>query len=353
VSVDGNQRLPRELEAATSKDLAGLNRRDKLQELPVSALNELMEEGRTKPLNEVESALQEEAEEIITEEIGLEDYLPPSKFLVPKPEPGSTADSILQSQHGTGRESGIYRSDVNSVVISTDFGEFNGTVDTNLLSTAFHELIHNDTYNRLTEADETLHSDRINGLNTQIEDINLLEIYRFELSDMAADMLDGIEPKESVIDEVSSQYKITKFELTQLSEDARDKIASLSEKYNSSGRNREDIVDEAYEIVQNDIDVYHLNSIETQPEKEAFAWLGSMYLTGDLEGKREQQAIGFPSYDREDEIEHELEALTGVYDNLVEHGNMESEEAMNYILEEVQPRKFGHKASKIREDLEN
>lgn len=348
MSVGGNQSLPSGLEAATSRDLTGLNRRDKLQELPVSALNKLMEEGRTEPLNEVESALQEEAEEIITEEIGLEDYLPPSRFLVPKPEPESRRNSILQSEHGTGRESGVYRSDVNSVVISTDFGKFNGIIDTNLLSTAFHELIHNDTYNRLTDTNEIPHSDQISGLNGQIEEISSLE-----LSDVAVEILDGVEPKESVIDEVSRQYKITKFELTQLSEDARDKIAGLSEKYNSSGQDREDIVDEAYEIVQNDIDVYHLRSIETQPEKEAFAWLGSMYLSGDLEGEREQLTIGFPGYDRGEEIKHELEALTGVYDNLVEHGNMESEEAMNYILEEVQPRKFDYKASKIRENLKN
>lgn len=83
------------------------------------------------------------------------------------------------------------------------------------------------------------------------------------------------------------------------------------------------------------------------------AWLGTMYLEADLEGEREHLDIGFSGYDREEEIKDELEGLVGIYDNLTKHGDMESEEALKYILEEVRPRKFDYKASKIRKSLEN
>ena len=326
------------------EDLRGLNRREKLEQFPVSAINKFKEEGKDELIRNLESALEDEAEEIITEELGLDDYIPPAEFIIPKSEQESPRAASMQKFFGQGPENGVYTSHNNSVLISTDYGRLNGIVENNILSTGFHELIHNDTYNRLTGAEEVLHPGLISG---QIEDISPLH-----KSDIAVEKFD-IEPKDSILDEIKKNYKISSFELANLSENARDRISELSDQYNSSKQNNTNIIEQAYEVVQDDIDVYHLNSLETQPEKEAFAWLGSMYLEGDLEGERNQLDRTFAGYEKGDEIKDELEGLLGVYDNLTEHGEMNSEEALNYILEEVQPRKFDYKASKIRESLEN
>lgn len=323
------------------EELAEKDRREVLSRMPVSWIEQMRDNGDDESIRKIEESLQDESEKIIKQEIGLEDYRSPDEFILPKPNEDNPKADAIQKVHSKGPENGIYMPDNDSVLISTDYGILNGLKDNNLLSTSVHELIHNDTYNRLTDNDRDNNPDL---LSFQIEGI-LFSAQSFENSDIEME-------SESILEELTREYEISTYELSGLGEDARNDISELSDRFNeadSSSRDR--ILEEAYETVNGDIDIYHLASPELEPEKESFAWLATMYIEQDLEEGREHLDRDFSGYDKADEIKNQLGDLVNAYDNLTEYGDMGNEEALKYILDEVQPRKFEYKAKKINDDI--
>jgi hypothetical protein len=320
------------------QDLSEMSLREKLASLPVEDVLKLKEEGRIEDLEELERLLEGEAEKIIIEEFGLEDYQPPKEFHVPKGKDDPEIQ-VKEEIRGKGMENGSYASYSDSVFLSTDYtGDYgivdiNGEIENNLLSTSVHELIHSDTHKRIFEV-------------TQLDEEPSSEVLTMDMSSVHAQALTDT---VSLVNDLQNQYNLACAELASLSERAKAEISRMASKYKAdlSEHKRESMIEEAFEIVEQDREIFHLNYLEMQPEIEAFGWFASMYVEDDLE-EREHLERSFEAYEKGEEIKETLKEVVTQYEELTQSGEMNEDEALNYIFTDFQSSLFEEKASQIR-----
>jgi len=315
-------------------------------------------------LNHVMGKMEDEAISYLQNELGLEDFEGPKQGLV-------VEDALPAVEQAGGDHLGVHRDrdGLAAIKLNASFSK--------PFMTAVHEMVHLDQYQRMLNLDlgESQPQDVIaeNGLGelNDLSEADMGETYEgttFRRYPLVDDLI--IEKDLSVSEIAKAIYE---------DPEVRSEIQDLHSEYNEVGENENqrflrelnqdlgetesnewnleenkqalNVVNQAYDKIVSSLDDTHgeaFNSPETSGELEGFAH----YVSATLDNNRFENRAGEIEDSYTTELENgstvgeyaadRLRELGKIHQNLTEHANMDNKKASNYILTEVQPRKFDY-----------
>jgi len=342
----------------------------KLDEKPVRniafpTLIETASEEGLESLDGFMDRLEEEATEYMREELGLEDFERPKQGL-------RLEDELpLVERSGMSDHLGVYRDrdDLAAIKLQPSFSK--------PFSTAVHEMVHADQYKRMLGLDlgedtpqEVLAGRGLAEIMDMSEGEAGYEGLSYSPNPLVEDLLSETQLSYSEVakavyedEKVASKLENLQSKYDEVGEDPHERFARNIELASEVSEGEEwsleeneearEVVEETYETVVSALDDTKgrgFYSPDMLAEMEGFAH----YVSAMIENKRfdRKAEVVEENYNMEFEdgrtvgevASERIDELGKIHGNLTEYGDMSDEEAANYMLTEVQPRKFEYAA---------
>lgn len=325
------------------------------------------EEG-IESLEDFMDQLEDESISYVRNELGIEDFEEPEEGLV-------LEDSLPLIERAGKDHLGVYRDrdDLAAIKLNASFSK--------PFHTAVHEMVHVDQYKRMLNLDlegnkpqEVLAENNLAGITDYSENTEEFDDNCEGLGYTANPLLDDL-----VSENYLSAAEVAK--AVYEDDDVANEVQRLQSKYNEVGEAKHErfvrelelvadeqesdewdleeneealeVVNETYDTVVSSLDDTHgeaFYSPEMSGEMEGFAHYISAVVKGNKFDRRVRNLEDNYTTELEDgttvgEMAAErVQELGKIHENLTEHGDMTDEQAANYVLTEVQPRKFDYRA---------